>query len=219
MKQEDWTDVSPDLVLDFWFPDDGHETSPETHREFWTWRMRGGADEAICERFADLTLAAAKGFLDHWAATPRGRLALIIALDQFPRSLWRGTPAAYGQDIKSARLALEAFDNGDYDALGHPWEKQFLIVCVSHCEGPDHLARMDRLVAMSKVLAASVPEHLKTSYMRTITQSQRVRGIVARFGRHPHRNAILGRVSTADEEEYIAIGEFPHESEIPEVAQ
>jgi exodeoxyribonuclease-3 len=82
----------PQTVLDFWFPDDGHWESLETHLAFWEYRMRGGVDDAILRDFGPITEAAAQGELDHWADTPRGRLALLIALDQFPRSYWRGTP-------------------------------------------------------------------------------------------------------------------------------
>ncbi len=84
-------------VLEFWYPDDTFHRSQE---DFTAWifeRMQGGMDEAICTRFADLTKAAARGELDDWAGTPRGRLALLLVLDQFPRSLWRDTPAAFGQ--------------------------------------------------------------------------------------------------------------------------
>ena len=104
MEARDWAGVGPDEVLDFWFPEDGHDASFDAHHAFWTWRMRGGADEPIRDRFASLTEAAAKGLLDHWADAPRGRLALILVLDQFSRSVWRGTPGAFGQDLKAARL-------------------------------------------------------------------------------------------------------------------
>ncbi len=97
--------------------------------------MQGGMDAAIIERFGGLTMAAATGRLDHWADTARGRLALLIALDQFPRSLWRDTPAAYAQDIKAARLALDGIANGHFDTL-EPWEMMFFVIAISHCEGP-----------------------------------------------------------------------------------
>lgn len=84
----------PEQVLELWFPDSGHQHDPQKHAAFWDERMQGGMDAVIAARFAGLTEAAATGKLDHWAETPRGRLALLIALDQFPRSLWRGTPAA-----------------------------------------------------------------------------------------------------------------------------
>lgn len=203
-------DFSPDQVLDFWFPDDGHWQDMERHRAFWTWRTQGGADEDIKARFADLTLAAARGLLDHWAGTPRGRLALILALDQFPRSLWRDTPGAYGQDIKATRLALEGIENGHFAALDHVWERQFYIIAITHCEGPDHLARMELVLKLTEASVANIPEAISDYAERARSQRAKVRDIIARFGRHPHRNAILGRVSTPEEEAYIAAGDFPH---------
>lgn len=205
----DRTDHRPEDVLSFWFPDSGHETSYETHSQFWEQRMQGGMDAAIRMRFADLTRAAAMGELDHWADHPRGRLALILALDQFPRSLWRGTPGAYGQDIKATRLALDGIENGDFDGLA-AWEQMFYMIAIVHCEGPDHLQRMDRVTAITESILARFSRPLAPLGDGFRARHARVRGIIARFGRHPHRNAILGRLSTAEEAAYIATGDFPH---------
>lgn len=198
-----------DQVLDFWFPDNGHWTDPETHQAFWTERMQGGMDARIISDFAGLTEAAAKGLLDHWADTPRGRLALLIALNQFPRSLWRDTPAAYTQDCKATRLALEGIENGHFDKL-EPWEQTFFIVACSHCEGPDHLERLQRLDPVVERIIANTPPQLAARKDRLRSQHDRVKGIIARFGRHPHRNPVYGRVSSPQEEAYIAEGDFPH---------
>lgn len=200
----------PQTVLDLWFPDTGHWVTEQSHGAFWQERMQGGMDAIICDRYADLTEAGARGFLDHWADTPRGRLALILVLDQFPRSLWRDTPGAYAQDIKAARLALDGLENGHYQALPHMWERQFYIISISHCEGPDHAARMQLCTDLSRAHAEIVPDVLADVVDRSVAQAERVQGIIARFGRHPHRNAILGRLSTPEEEAYIAQGDFPH---------
>ena len=210
------TDDTPDQVLDLWFPDDGHWEDPERHGAYWDTRMQGGMDEVICRDFAGLTEAAARSELDHWAESPRGRLALLIALDQFPRSLWRDTPAAFAQDIKATRLALEALENGHYAALA-PHEQQFFIIAITHCEGPDHLARMDLAVSLSQALDARLPEALDTFRGTSTAQAERVRGIIARFGRHPHRNRLYGRLSSADEAAYIATGDFPHLRKVQDI--
>ena len=215
MESWDWAALPPEIVLDFWFPDDGHWADPETHRAFWTWRMRGGADDTIRERFSELTEAAARGRLDHWATTPRGRVALVIALDQFPRSVWRGTPAAFAQDTRAAGLVLEGFANGDYDALPNPWEKAFCLISIGHAEGPGHLARMRDALARSRALVEAAPEHLRLTYRIVEDQNRLAHDVIARFGRHPHRNAVLGRDSTDAEAEYIATGDFPHARKIP----
>jgi len=211
------TPYTPEQVLDFWFPDTGHQHDPETHTAFWAERMQGGMDAPIIERFAGLTRAAAEGRLDGWAETPRGRLALLIALDQFPRSLWRDTPAAYAQDIKAARLALEGIENGHYDAL-EPWEQNFFLIAILHCEGPDHLARMHRVAELTEALVTRLPEPIFHLGEQLPAQIARVTDIIARFGRHPHRNSVLGRPSTPAEEAYIAQGDFPHVRK-PEAAE
>lgn len=110
---------------------------------------------------------------------------------------------------------LEAFENGHYEALQHPWERQLYLISVSHCEGPDHLRRMRMLRPYALAILEDAPKHLIPSCRRWLEQNVIVTGVVERFGRHPHRNAILGRVSTVDEDAYVAAGEFPHERENP----
>lgn len=198
-----------DTVLDLWFPNTGHQNDAQTHSAFWTERMQGGMDARIEADFPELTIAAAKGLLDHWSETPRGRLALLIALDQFPRSLWRDTPAAFAQDIKATRLALEGIKNGDFDNL-EPWEQVFYVIAITHCEGPDHLERMIQLEAIVDCVVKRIPEILSPMRERLKAQHKRITSIIAKFGRHPHRNEILGRLSTPQEVAYIAEGDFPH---------
>jgi uncharacterized protein (DUF924 family) len=204
----------PQTVLDFWFPDDGHWTSLERHMEFWEYRMRGGVDDVIQRDFGAITEAAARSELDHWAETPRGRLALLIALDQFPRSYWRDTPAAYAQDIKANLLVKEALNNGHYEALPEAWERQFYIIALTHCEGPDHLERMELAMKLSVAQKDIARPELLAMAERPVQQTKRVTDIIRRFGRHPHRNAIYGRLSSPEEEAYIAEGDFPHQGKI-----
>ena len=204
----------PEDVIDLWFPDTGHQNSMETHREFWEQRMRGGMDETISNEYAELTHAAAAGLLDHWSETLRGRLALLIALDQFPRSLWRDTPGAFAQDNKATKLAMATVFREDFDEL-EPWEQAFFIIAISHCEGPEHLERFESVMPILEHIAGRLRQgHLAPMGDRFIAQNERVLGNIRRFGRHPHRNRIYGRVSTPAEEEYIAVGEFPHESKV-----
>lgn len=206
-----WQDVSPDEILGFWFPDGLASADEETIGAFWHSRMQGGMDEAIIRQYPDVTRAAAEGRLDHWAETAEGRLALILVLDQFPRSLWRDTPAAYGQDIKGCRLALEGVANGHYAALPDMHHKQFYIICISHCEGPDHLERMDKCIRLNEDFIACAESAKERGFAQQgLDQGHRVRGIIERFGRHPHRNPVLGRISTLAEQTYIDAGDFPH---------
>lgn len=214
--QRDPSDVTPEEILAFWFPSNLIDGDPQVFADYRRSRMRGGMDQAIIDTYADVTHAAARGTYDHWAQTAYGRLALLLVIDQFPRSLWRDTPGAYGQDIKSCLLTLEALENGHFDALAYPWEKVMHIVVLCHCEGPDHLARMDLAVEVAETRLLDLDSPWAHLFGDVAGQPRRVRDVIARFGRHPHRNAILARVSTPAEEAYVAEGDFPHARKVPD---
>lgn len=205
-QRYDW-----DEVVDFWFPEGKTlEINPSTHQAHWHWRMQGGADAAIIARFSELTEQAASGTLDHWGDNPHGRLALIILLDQFSRSVWRGSPRAFAQDIRALELTSEGIANGHYAMLETPWFQVMHGLPLGHCEGPDHLERLDRLIALRQEIAAAAPAPLQPIYQGLVRQAGDVRKVIAAFGRHPHRNSLLGRATTSAEEAYIASGDFPH---------
>ena len=205
-------EITPDEILEFWFPD-GPQPEPEKHLDLWTWRMRGGAHDAIVERYSEITKRAAEGHLDTWAETSRGRLALIILLDQFSRSVWAGTPKAFAQDPKALNLCLQGFDNGHFDALENVWQKSVFKLPLEHCECSEHLANLDRAVAIARQIAEEAPEYLRSIYEMGAQQPVRHRAVIAEFGRHPHRNATLGRDSTPGEETYLNEGAFPHQAD------
>lgn len=204
-------DLLPQDILEFWFPE-GRSLAVEAgeHEDHWRWRMRGGADDEITRRFSRITARAAAGTLDHWASDPEGRLALIIVLDQFSRSVWRGNARAFAQDPAALALSMGGLSNGHYATLPTPWFKVVHGLPLGHCEGPDHLQRLDLLIRLREKIAAEAPAHLQPIYRSLAEQAGHVRKIIDTFGRHPHRNQILGRQSTPAEEAYIAKGEFPH---------
>jgi uncharacterized protein (DUF924 family) len=203
---------SPDLVLDFWFPE-GLAVDEATHRSQLLWWFRGGADAEIVARFQGVLNAAAGGKLDGWAETARGRLALILVFDQFPRSVYRGRPEVYAYDGRAVALAVEGLRNGQYDELSHVWEKLFFALPFSHSED---LALQEWNVELSGALTKAAPAHLRALYEFALSQAQGHRDVIARFGRHPHRNEVLGRTSTPDEREYLAAGRFVHQRPLPE---
>lgn len=210
------TNPSPNDVVAFWFPD-GDAPTPEEHIRLWNWRMRGGAHAEVVARFSDMTARAAAGELDHWAQTPQGRLALILTLDQFTRSVWAQTPKAFSCDPKARDLCLEGLRNGHFDALDNVWHKAAFKIPLEHCECADpaeHLANLDIAIAIADRLIEESPENLRQIAVVGAAQPRKHRAVIARFGRHPHRNAILGRTSTAEELDYIGKGEFPHNSKI-----
>lgn len=205
--------TTADDIIAFWFPD-GPDPTAEAHIAHWNWRMRGGSSAEVVARFRDLTEAAVRGDLDQWTATPLGRLALIIVLDQFPRSVWAGTPAAYASDQKALSICLEGFGNGHFDALATVWFKTMYKLPLEHCECVGHLANLDRAIAIADAALAAAPDHLRKVYEMAAEQPRRHREVIAAFGRHSHRNAVLGRPSTPEEEAYIAAGVFPHQSRL-----
>jgi uncharacterized protein (DUF924 family) len=196
-------------VHDFWFPPGLDDADAEAHRRMFLWWFGGGANPEL-PRFAPVLEAARTGCLDPWCATPSGRLALIVALDQFPRGLFAGTPAAYASDPDVLRIAEEGLRNGHYDALARPWERTFFFMPLSHAEGPNHQARLERVAAMAEAIALAAPKHLQPLYWFSASQAHAHLEVISRFGRYPHRNPVLGRASTPEEEAYREKGDFVH---------
>jgi uncharacterized protein (DUF924 family) len=201
-------------VYDFWFPPGLDDADAEAHRRMFLWWFGGGANAEL-PRFAPVLEAARAGYLDHWRTTPSGRLALIVVLDQFPRGLFAGTPAAYTSDPDVLRIAEEGLRNGDYDALARPWERTFFSMPLGHAEGLDHRARLERVAALADAIALAAPEHLQPLYRFSASQARGHLEVIARFGRFPHRNPILGRPSTPEELVYLEKGEFVHRRRPP----
>jgi uncharacterized protein (DUF924 family)/uncharacterized protein YjiS (DUF1127 family) len=196
-------------VYDFWFPPGLENADRETFRRRIGWWFAGGANAEL-PPFTHTLMAARLGRLDHWLGTPRGRLALIIVLDQFPRGLFAGKAEAYASDPHALRIAEEGLWNGHYDALTQPWEKTFFFLPLAHAEGPGHLHRLDRVVALAENVTLDAPERFRMYYQFSLSQARANRDLIARFGRYPHRNDILGRASTPEEGEYVKTGNFVH---------
>lgn len=193
-------------ILAFWFPP-GLDADQEAHRRQFQFWFGGGANEQIAQRFAASHETARQGLLDAWADTPRGRLSLIIVLDQFSRSLHGGTAAAYAQDARAVALALDGLACGFYDRLATVWEKTFFMLPLGHSE---RLADLDRCIALADALIPAAPAQVRALYEFSASQARGHRAVVARFGRQPHRNAALGRTSTAEELAYLEAGTFVH---------
>jgi uncharacterized protein (DUF924 family) len=202
------TTSDPEEVLSYWFPEDINNADLETlRREGKRW-MQGDpeVDREITERFGGVLEQARRGELDHWADTPRGRLALIVVLDQFSRNIYRGSPLSYSQDEKALKLALEGIDLG-MDRELTPVERNFFWLPLGHSE---ELALHERGVRHAEEEAANAPPQLRAMAEFGISQARAVRDVIARFGRHPHRNEILGRTSTPEELEYLRTETPPH---------
>jgi uncharacterized protein (DUF924 family) len=201
--------ATPEEVLSYWFPEkDIFDADQETFGRQIQWWFAGGpeVDTEITERFGEVLEQARRGDLDHWADTPRGRLALIVVLDQFSRNVYRGSPLTYAQDEKALELAVEGIDAG-MDRELSPMERIFFWMPLGHSED---LSLQERVVRNQKELAANAPPHLRAMAEFGISQAKGARDVIARFGRHPHRNEILGRESTPEELEYLRTETPPH---------
>jgi uncharacterized protein (DUF924 family) len=196
-------------VYDLWFPPELAAIDLDGYRRI-SDRWFDGSTNASLLPFEPLVEAAMRGELDQWLASPRGRLSLILVLDQFPRGLWAGTRRAFEYDLQALAIAKEGLQNGQYDALEYSWEKVFFTLPLIHAEGPDQLERAEQMIALTKARLDLGPMHLRPAREAGLTRAYQNRDVIARFGRHPHRNAVLGRASTPEEVAYIELGDFPH---------
>ncbi len=186
-------------VLRYWFGDAATDAEViATNGARW---FRGGdaVDADIRSRFSDLHARAAGGQLDDWLATPQGRLALVIVIDQFSRNLFRGDARAFAHDARARDWVVDGLDAGVDRAL-RPIERVFFYLPLEHSES---LADQDRCVALFAALRDEVPASLHAAFDGYLDYARRHRDVIARFDRFPHRNAVLGRASTAGEAEYL----------------
>jgi uncharacterized protein (DUF924 family) len=199
---------TPEEVLSYWFPEGIDDADPQTLGQQMERWMAGGpeVDKEITVQFGETLEQARRGELDHWAATARGRLALIVVLDQFSRNVYRDSPLSYAQDEKALRLALEGIDLRMDRELG-AMERMFFWLPLGHSED---LALQERCVGQVEKEVADGPEHLRGWHEHNLYQAKAACEVIARFGRHPHRNEILGRGSTPEELEYLRTETPPH---------
>ena len=211
------SDYQAEDVLRFWFPRLPSGDPAAMVRQWERW-FRGGMDADIIKHFSPLLEQATRGELDTWSREPRSRLALIIVLDQFSRTIHRGTAEAFAQDPKACALALEGIDIGHYAALETPAEKTFYLLPLGHTEQSEpssHLTNLDLAVKLADELVKQVPQEYRALLEFSAAQARRHRDVIARFGRHPHRNEVLGRQSTPEELEYLASGQLVHTRPMP----
>jgi uncharacterized protein (DUF924 family) len=196
------TTSSAEDVLDFWFADAA--TGPEAigrRNRIW---FQGGTpfDHACTKHFGAALAAAADGKMDRWMASPRSRLALILLLDQFSRNVYRGTAAAYRQDARALAACIDGIEQG-HDRKLSPIERSFFYMPMEHAEDRSIQALS---VQHFEALALEAPEELREQLLANAGYARQHRDIVEKLGRFPHRNAVLGRANTADEDLYLADG-------------
>jgi uncharacterized protein (DUF924 family) len=182
-----WADV-----LTFWF---GARDSPEFGRARRCWFVKSAEfDAAIHDRFLETYSAAANGALTGWAARPLSALALAVVFDQFPRNLFRGTPRAFATDPQALALARTVVARGFDDVL-LPVQRWFVYLPFEHAEDLEAQRESLRLFERLEADPASAGSFIYAMLHYVA---------ISRFGRFPHRNAILNRDSTAEEREFLS---------------
>jgi uncharacterized protein (DUF924 family) len=199
----------PEDVLTFWY---GRVPGPTfglldalwlpTRVPYWVGRWSSrvyDVDGIMARRFGEAHAEAAEGRYDRWVTTAPGRLALVLLLDQFSRNIHRGTPLAFAQDAKALPLALEAIEMG-VDRAFHGVARAAFYLPLMHQED---LATQERCVELYERAYRQSSGLPRLILGIELVGGRRHRDIIARFGRFPHRNAILGRESTAEESAFL----------------
>jgi uncharacterized protein (DUF924 family) len=178
---------SPQSIVDFWFSDAVRPLWFKSTTEF---------DNQLRERFESVWQQAAQGKLNSWVESAKGALALVILLDQIPLNIYRGDARSFSTEAKAREIAGRAIDKG-WDTTLPDEQKAFLYMPFMHSET---LVDQERSVALYE--AAELEYNLEFA--------KHHQDIIRRFGRFPHRNAILGRESTEAEEAYLVSDEAFH---------
>lgn len=186
-------------VLRFWFGESTDATVVADQQAALWWSKNPTTDAQIRQRFEALVTAAAAGELASWRGSSGGWLALLILLDQFPRNMYRGTAAAFCHDASARQLCSEGLAAG-IDQQLPAIQRVFFYLPLEHAEDP---ALQARSVALFRQLAAQQPPEHAALFAGFVDYAERHQEIVERFGRFPHRNAVLDRPSTPEEVEFL----------------
>ena len=189
----------PQDVIDYWLGD--AETDPSAARDrskLW-YGSSTEIDNQIRQNFGDALALAERGKLQRWLESPSEQLALVILLDQFSRNLYRGSKDAWKNDVRALDLATRCVENNDHMSLSNIG-RVFLYHPFHHAEST--MAQEKAAFLFDELYENASPEW-QPSLKRFADFTRNHREIVLRFGRFPHRNKILGRQSTAEEDEYL----------------
>ena len=174
-------------ILRFWFGTIDLK-APMEKREIW-FRSTPDFDKALVDNYTEIHEQASNGDLDHLKSTAEECLALIISLDQFPRNIYRGSPRAFSADPIARKVTKYALASGFDDGLGK-WPRIFMYLPLEHSE-----VFADHEIALPLYKAVADNNSIKSAQGHYDT--------IEKFGRFPHRNAVLGRKNTPEEEEYM----------------
>lgn len=200
-----------EAILSYWFGGDAADRDDGAiageRMDLW-FRADDTVDAEIEAEFGALLQLARRGECDTWGESPRGRLALIVLLDQFSRNIFRDTPDAFASDRLALAHSLEG-QTQDQDLALRPVERLFFYMPMMHAES---LPVQDRAVQRFEELVAAVPEPERPPFERSLKAAREHRDTILRFDRFPHRNRILNRESTPAETDFLERG---HPSDAP----
>ncbi|RLU04278.1 hypothetical protein CS078_26015 [Pseudomonas prosekii] len=187
-------------LLDWWF---GSAETPDDiaadKGKLW-FGKRDSQDLEAQTRFGDWVEQALAGGLTEWAQRPEGWLALVLLLDQLPRMIFRENPKSFAGDLRAQALVAQGIA-ADFDRQLQPIQRVFIYLVFEHCE---NLAVQNEAVSRFLDLTQQQPEAQRAVFADNLDYAERHQKIIARFGRFPHRNKVLGRASTAEEIEFLS---------------
>ncbi len=190
---------NPETILRFWFGDKPEQSIfDKTFSRLW-WSKDDIIDSEIRTRFEPWVQDAASGKLQKWEDSSSGMLALILLTDQFPRNIYRGTSQSFAHDHLALSWCLGGIARSkDIELI--PIQRLFWYMPLEHSELLEH---QDQCVGLIEQLVSEADDHQRSIYLDFLAYAQRHRDVINRFGRFPHRNAILGRTSTPAEEMFL----------------
>lgn len=192
--QAPWQDL-----LHWWFGQGTSASEIAAEKQRLWFGYRAEQDDEARQRFGALVEQALNGELQDWAELPEGWLALVLLLDQLPRMIHRNTPKAFAGDERAQQLVRDGLAHGG-DMLLAPIQRVFIYLVLEHAE---NLATQDLAVAHFTALRDIADEAEQPLFVGFLDYAERHREVISRFGRFPHRNAILGRESSDAEQLFL----------------
>ncbi|KAB0482577.1 Uncharacterized conserved protein, DUF924 family [Pseudomonas reinekei] len=187
-------------LLDWWFGTAETARAIAADRGKLWFGKRDSQDLEARERFGDWVEQALAGGLTEWTQRPEGWLALVLLLDQLPRMIFRDAPQSFSGDLRAQALVAQGIA-ADFDRQLQPIQRVFIYLVLEHCE---HLAVQNECVSRYIELVAQQPEDDRALFADYLNYAEKHQKVIAQFGRFPHRNAVLGRESTAEELAFLS---------------
>lgn len=191
--------MTVEAILEFWFGPNPEDAAVAKEKSALWWSKNPQIDSEIRRRFESSVIRAAADELSDWRSNSRGRLALILLTDQFPRNIYRDSSKAFAQDSKALAWSLDGIAEG-LDTKLRPIERVFFYLPLEHSES---LQYQEQSVKYFGELFSMVSPEQRPIFEEYLNFAVRHRDIIARFGRFPHRNKILGRESTPEEVAFL----------------